>query len=101
MDFLLALKLQEIRVVHARLAAERAAGIAAFGVFDLHHLGAKPGEGFGAGRPGLELGHVQDAHAGEAVTPEAVCAAEPVGCHERFPHPGRLAGTLGRKIRKG
>ncbi len=99
--FLVGVEIQEIRVIVAGLAAQRAAGIAAFGVFDLHHFGAQPGEGFGAGWPGLELGHVQDPHAGEAITPEAVGAAKPVGCHRRFPNPGRLAGTLGRNIRKG
>jgi hypothetical protein len=99
--FLIGVEVQEVRIVLARLAAERAARIAAFGVFDLHHFGAKPSEGFGAGWPSLELGHVQDTHAGEAVAPEAVCGAEPVGCHERFPYPGRPAGTLGRIIRKG
>ena len=59
--------LQEIIGVLARLSAGRAAGIAHLGVLHLHHLGAHPGQGFGAGRASLELGQVEDFHAGQAV----------------------------------
>ena len=38
--------------------AEDPAGLAALGIFHLDNLGAEPGERFGAGRTGLELGQV-------------------------------------------
>jgi hypothetical protein len=41
--------------------------IAGLRVLDLHHLGAEPGECFGAGRTGLELGEVDDLDAVEEV----------------------------------
>src|SRR5262249_48304027 len=44
-----------------------AAGITGVARLDLHHFGAKPGEGFRAGRPGLELGEVDDANILETV----------------------------------
>jgi hypothetical protein len=36
-------------------------------IFDLHHFGTQPGEGFGAGRSSLELGEINDADSGEKV----------------------------------
>jgi hypothetical protein len=65
-------EIQEIRIVDARLAAQRAAGIAAFGIFHLHDLGPHPGQGLGAGRPSLKLSHIQDSHTGETVAAETV-----------------------------
>src|SRR5215467_13162616 len=44
-----------------------AAGIARPQVLDLHHLGAEPGEGFRARRPGLKLGEVHDANIFETI----------------------------------
>src|SRR5947207_1815491 len=44
-----------------------AAGIAGPEIFNLHHLGAEPGERFGARRPGLKLGEVHDANAFETI----------------------------------
>ena len=43
------------------------ARIARARILDLHHLGAQPGEGLGARRPGLELGEVHDANAFETI----------------------------------
>jgi hypothetical protein len=55
--FLVGIVDHEVIGVGARLGAgaQYAAGFAAFGIFHLDDLGAKPGEGLRAGRPGLEL----------------------------------------------
>src|SRR5579863_4664752 len=45
--------------------AQAAAGITNARVFDLHHLGTEPRQGFGAGRPRFELGEIDDAHTRE------------------------------------
>src|SRR5262249_51423824 len=60
--------LEEIkRVLVGGSAADMAAGIAGAGVFDLDHVGAHPGERLGAGRPGFELGQVENLHSGKAI----------------------------------
>jgi hypothetical protein len=57
--FLVGVEQQEVPGILPRLAAEGgAAGIAAVGVFDLHHFGAEPGQCFGARGTGLELREV-------------------------------------------
>src|SRR5262244_1197058 len=73
MDFLLALKQQEIPGVLVRALAgaglpaqQGAARFAALRVFDLDDLGTEPGERLGAGWAGLELGQVQNTDAGKA-----------------------------------
>ena len=75
--FLVGVELQEVMRVLARRRVELAAGIAGFRVLDLHHFGAQPGQGLGAGRPRLELREVQDFHARQTGF-RAVCR------HHRF-----------------
>ena len=53
--------------VRAGRRVERAAGIAVLRVLDLDDVGAEPGERLGAGGAGLELGEVENAHAGQAI----------------------------------
>ena len=83
---------QEIGIVRAGLAAERAAGIAAAGVFQLDHVGAEPGERLGAGRSCFELGEIEDlhpletglsvCHVGRSSVPrERKATAKPLGSH--------------------
>jgi len=47
--------LEIIRIIVRLIGPQAAAGIAPVRVLDFHHVGAKPGEGLGAGRAGLEL----------------------------------------------
>ena len=67
-DFLLALNWWKYQGSLSGLPRlQPAAGIARARVLDLDHLGAEPGEGFGAGRPRLELGEIHDANAFETI----------------------------------
>ena len=50
-----------------RPAAERAPGLAGLRIFDFDNLRAEPGQRFGAGRAGFELGQVENADALETV----------------------------------
>src|SRR3981189_1313116 len=59
------------RVVVEFAGLQPPAGVARARVLDLHHLGAQPSEGFGARRPGLELGEVHDANAFETIELDA------------------------------
>ena len=54
------------RVVVGLAGPQPAAGVAGLRVLDLHHVGAEPGERFGARRAGFELGEINDPDAGEA-----------------------------------
>ena len=75
------------RVVVGLAGLQPAAGIAGPRVFDLHHLGAEPGEGLGAGRPGLELGEVHDANAFETIELDANAIARLSRCEKnRWSH---------------
>ena len=64
--FLVGVELMEIPRVGLG-ALQPAAGIARARALDLHHLGAEPGEGFGARRPCLELGEIHDANTFETI----------------------------------
>ena len=63
--FLVGVEDQEIERGAAGLSQDHAAGIAAFRVLDLHHLGAQPRQRFRARRSRLELREIQYAHACE------------------------------------
>ena len=84
MDFLLALnnrKYQEFLTLAGGPAQREAARFAALRVFHLNDLGTQPGERFGAGRAGLELGQVRNADAGKEARERAVAT--------HFAHPFR------------
>src|SRR5262249_14118297 len=66
--FLVGIELMEVPGVAIRFARLHAATrIAAAQILDFHHLGAEPGEGFGARRPRLELGEVHNANSVETI----------------------------------
>ena len=62
---LVAVQHGEVEAVDARQVAQLAARDVAARPLDLDHVGAEPGQQLGAGRPGLHMGHVQNADAFE------------------------------------
>ena len=59
---------REIEAVGALHVLQLAAGdVAAAGQFDLDHVGAHPRQQLGPGRPRLDMGHIEDADAFEAL----------------------------------
>ena len=54
-----------IRIVVRLPRPQAATRVAHAGVLDLHHIGAQPRQRFRAGRTSLELGEIDDFHAGE------------------------------------
>ena len=86
-DFLLALNWWKY---HGSLSGwpgrSRRPGSPVFGFSILTHLGAEPGQRLGAGRPGLELGEVDDAHARQTIDLHALYRHRPHSSRKESVH---------------
>jgi hypothetical protein len=95
---LVGVELVEVPGIGVRLAPlQTAPGIAEPRVLDLHHLGTEPGQGLGAGWPGLELGEVDDANAFQTVKLHTVGHARSPGPIAPGPDRPILASLMHRR----
>ena len=104
---------REIEAVGVRHVAELAArDVADAGPLDLDHIGAEPGEKLRAGRAGLDMGEVEDAHAVERLAGAAPglarrrakrggLADRRRALSPRHPLQGGFRGSLGRGAPSG